>query len=216
MHCKSTLVIIASSHVIKLLVQSSIAGQLGTCQLRAAGGEQRATSQLAMPAKIAHGLRCTSAQFTFPMARRRGKAKRPSASDNGPTCGNQGTSQAATGDDDELAFYFRILYQQRTETFLFSDHLRSCRSSDLDDLFAKLSLVEPGDRMACLDAGLAKYCEHGKHHKKHIKEKGICLSDCQPYGIGLKQVLKRDANKRVCKKDAKHFPYVKKCLVFLG
>ncbi len=70
--------------------------------------------------------------------------------------------------------------------------------------------------MACLDAGLAKYCENGKHYKKHIKEKGICLSDCQPYGTGLKQVLRTDANKRVRKKDAKDFPHVKKCLVFLG
>lgn len=114
------------------------------------------------------------------MARRRGKAKLTSAPDNGPTCGNQGTPQAATGDDDGLAFDFHIQYQQRTETSLLSDHLRSCRSSDLDDLFGKLS---PGDKMACLDAGSAKHCEHGKHYKKHIKEKGICLSDCQPYGI---------------------------------
>ncbi|DBA84340.1 TPA: hypothetical protein ACH3X2_006256 [Trebouxia sp. C0005] len=124
------------------------------------------------------------------MGRRRGKTKSTSAPDNGANCGNQGTPQAATGDADG--------------------------SSDLDDLFAKLSLVEPGDRMASLDAGLAKYCENGKHYKKHIKEKGICLSDCQPYGTGLKQVLKTDANKRVRKKDAKDFPYVKKCLVFLG
>ena len=150
------------------------------------------------------------------MGRRRGKTKSTSAPDNGANCGNQGTPQAATGDADGLGFDFRILYQQRAETALFSDHLRSCRSSDLDDLFAKLSLVEPGDRMASLDAGLAKYCENGKHYKKHIKEKGICLSDCQPYGTGLKQVLKTDANKRVRKKDAKDFPYVKKCLVFLG
>lgn len=79
-----------------------------------------------------------------------------------------------------------------------------------------LSLVEPGERMARLQAGLAKYCELGKQHKKHTKEKGTCLSDCQPYGTDLKQVLNMDANKRVRKKDVKGFPYVKKCLVFLG
>lgn len=62
--------------------------------------------------------------------------------------------------------------------------------------------------MRRLDAGLATYCRNGKHCKKHIKEKGSCLSDCKPYGTDLKQVLRMDANKLVRKKDAKHFPYV--------
>ena len=120
------------------------------------------------------------------MARRRGKIKSSSAPDNGPTYGKKGTPQAATGDNDRLCLDFCILHQQATETSPFSDHLRCCRSSDLDDQSAKLSLVEPGERMACLDAGLAKHCEHGRHYKKHIKEKGIYLSDCQPYGTGLR------------------------------
>ncbi|KAL3157774.1 hypothetical protein ABBQ32_012199 [Trebouxia sp. C0010 RCD-2024] len=89
-------------------------------------------------------------------------------------------------------------------------------SFDLDDLFAELSLVEPEDRMARLDAGLAKYCQNGKHCKKHIKEKGICLSDCKPYGTDLKQVSRMDTNKLVRERDTKHLPHVKKCLVFLG
>ena len=92
----------------------------------------------------------------------------------------------------------------------------TAESPDLNDLFAKLSLVKPGKRMARLDAGLAKYYKHGKQYMKHTKEQGICLSDCQPYGTGLKQVLRTNADKRVRKEDAKDFPYVKKCLVFLG
>ena len=149
------------------------------------------------------------------MAKRRGKTKSSSTSDNGPTRGNVGTPKAATGDNDRLCLDV-ILYKQTAETGPFSHHLRCCRSSDLNDLFTNLSLVEPRERMSRLDAGLAKHCEQGKHIKKHIKGKGICLSDCQPYGTGLKQVLRSDPNKRVRKQDAKDFPYVKKCLVFLG
>ncbi|KAL3146623.1 hypothetical protein ABBQ32_000855 [Trebouxia sp. C0010 RCD-2024] len=88
------------------------------------------------------------------MTRRRSKPKTSRAPDK--ETGNDGTQQTRDGDDD--------------------------KSFVLDDLFAELLLVEPEDRMAQLDAGLAKYCQNGKHCKKHIKEKGICLSDCKPYG----------------------------------
>jgi len=88
----------------------------------------------------------------------------------------------------------------------------------LADLLANMSLSRQ-EKWQGIDRELNQIRQQqgNKRLKEVIKEKGICLSDCKSYGASLKQVLRKQNDKRanIMVVKEKKLKSLKKCLVHL-